>query len=245
VWLTGLLLESPDLSVNPPLALATDHRLPRRKLIEISLRKLMLLLDARLPIRYHVSSLADHLLVYHPASPTSWGNMVRICAAAGIGRPRSHLLDAHASDIMNHPNSDTREAQTMSSKIDAVVPREADVFGGTTAHTPVFKTLASRSCRYVIYYFLAASDTTVSVADLVTGVQTLAGSQSKHSAMTDGRQLESLLSEETLPQLERLGVVDYDARSATVRYYQQPFVEEYAEHAAHQELSSDFVHDSL
>lgn len=133
----------------------------------------------------------------------------------------------------------------MSSQIDAVVPPETDVFGGTTAHTPLFKTLASRSCRYVIYYFLAASDDAVSVPELVTGIQTLAGQQSERSAVIDSRPLKSLLIEDTIPRLERLDVVDYDARSATVRYHHQPFVEEYAEHAAYQELSADFVHDAL
>jgi hypothetical protein len=133
----------------------------------------------------------------------------------------------------------------MSSQIDAVVPCDTDVFGGTTEHTLVFKTLSSRSCRYVIYHFLAASNNAVSVTELVTGVQTLAGHQSRQSAVLDRRKLESLLVETTIPQLERLDVVDYDARSAVVRYHHQPFVEEYAEHAAHQELSSEFVQDAL
>ena len=55
MWLTGLLIKSPDLSVNPPLTLATDHRLTRRKPTEIPRRKIMLLLNARLPIRHHAS----------------------------------------------------------------------------------------------------------------------------------------------------------------------------------------------
>ena len=134
----------------------------------------------------------------------------------------------------------------MSNTIDIVVPCDTDVFGGTAAHTLLFKTLASRSCRYVIYHFLVtAESTSCSVEQLVTGIQTLAGHQSEQSSMIDGTKLKALLVEEAIPRLERLDVVDYDARSATVRYYRQPFVEEYAEHAAHQELSSDFVHDSL
>lgn len=133
----------------------------------------------------------------------------------------------------------------MSSNIDTVVPCDTDVFGWTAAHTSLFTTLASRSCRYVIYYFLAASDPTSSVEELVTGIQTLAGYESKQSAVVASNQLKSLLMEETLPRLEQLAVIDYDPRSAVVRYHQQPFVEEYAEHAAYQELSADFVQDAL
>lgn len=133
----------------------------------------------------------------------------------------------------------------MSSNIDAVVPCDTDVFGGTAAHTSLFTTLASRSCRYVIYYFLAASDSTSSVEQLVTGIQTLASHESKQSAVVESTQLKSLLMEESLPRLERLDVIEYDSRSALVRYHQQPFVEEYAEHAAYQELSADFVQDAL
>lgn len=62
----------------------------------------------------------------------------------------------------------------MSSNIESVVSAEMDVFGGTTDHTAVFKVLSSQSCRYLIYYFLAASDASVSIEDVVTGIQTLA-----------------------------------------------------------------------
>jgi hypothetical protein len=133
----------------------------------------------------------------------------------------------------------------MSSNIDAVVPCETDVFGGTTAHTSLFQTLASRSCRYVIYYFLATSDSTSSIEDVVAGIQTLASQESKQSAVVENNQLKSLLTEKAFPRLERLDVIEYDSRSESVRYHQQPFVEEYAEHAAYQELSADFVRDAL
>jgi hypothetical protein len=51
----SLSVEHSDPSVNPPLTLATDHRLPRRKPSEITRRKITLLLEARLSIRYHAS----------------------------------------------------------------------------------------------------------------------------------------------------------------------------------------------
>jgi hypothetical protein len=134
----------------------------------------------------------------------------------------------------------------MSSTIDIVVPCDSDVFGGTAAHTLLFKTLASRSCRYVIYHFLVTAESnSCSVEQLVTGIQTLAGHQSKQPSVIDSTKLKTLLIEEAIPRLERLDVVDYDARSAVVRYYYQPFIEEYAEHAAYQELSSDLVRDSV
>ncbi|WP_157078528.1 DUF7344 domain-containing protein [Halalkalicoccus paucihalophilus] len=104
----------------------------------------------------------------------------------------------------------------MSSNIDAVVPCDTDVFGGTTAHTAVFKTLASRSCRYVIYYFLATSASSSSVEDVAAGIQTLASQESKQSAVVESNQLKSLLIEESLPRLEGLDVIEYDSRSGSV-----------------------------
>ncbi|WP_162147997.1 DUF7344 domain-containing protein [Halalkalicoccus jeotgali] len=129
----------------------------------------------------------------------------------------------------------------MSSNIESVVPAERDVFGGTTAHTAVFKTLSFQSCRYTIYYFLATSDSSVSIEDLVTGIQTLAAHESKQPSLINDDNLKSLLVEKAIPQLEQLDVVEYDSRSGSVRYHQQPFIEEYAEHAAYQELALDFV----
>lgn len=134
----------------------------------------------------------------------------------------------------------------MSNPIDIVVPCDTDIFGGTAAHTLLFKTLASRSCRYIIYHFLVTADSnSCSVEELVTGIQTLARHQSKQSSVINSTKLKAFLLEEAIPHLERLDVIDYDVRSAEVRYYHQPFVEEYAEHAAYQELSSDLVRDSL
>lgn len=133
----------------------------------------------------------------------------------------------------------------MSSNIESVVPAETAVFGRTTAHTTVFKVLSLRSCRYIIYYFVATSESSVSIEDLVTGIQTLVGYESKQPSLVNGDALKTLLLERAIPRLEQLDAVEYDSRSESVRYHQQPFIEEYAEHAAYQELSSDFVQNSL
>ncbi|MDL5362611.1 hypothetical protein [Halalkalicoccus sp. NIPERK01] len=133
----------------------------------------------------------------------------------------------------------------MSSDIESVVSSERDVFGGATAHSAVFEALSSQSCRYIIYYFLAASDSSISIRELVTGIQTLAAHESKRPSLVGGAALKSLLIERAIPRLEQLDVVEYDPRSGSVRYHRQPFVEEYAEHAAYQELASDFVEESL
>ncbi|KYH23751.1 hypothetical protein HAPAU_38300 [Halalkalicoccus paucihalophilus] len=134
----------------------------------------------------------------------------------------------------------------MSSKSNQLSPPpEQDVFGGTTAHTAVFKTLSFQSCRYLIYYFLVASDSSVPIEDVVTGIQTLAAHESKQPSVVDDECLKSLLIERAIPQLEQLDVVEYDSRNGSVRYHRRPFIEEYAEHAAYQELSSDFVQESL
>lgn len=133
----------------------------------------------------------------------------------------------------------------MSNNIESIVPAEMTVFGRTTAHTAVFKVLSLQSCRYIIYYFLVASESSVPIEDLVTGIQTLVSHNSEQPTLVNGDNLKALLTERAIPQLEQLDVVEYDSRSGSVRYYQRPFIEEYAEHAAYQELASDFVQDSL
>ncbi|WP_331232640.1 DUF7344 domain-containing protein [Natronorarus salvus] len=142
---------------------------------------------------------------------------------------------------MNTDSSDEKwmqgDRETIS-HVDTIVEAEDAVFGGVSDHTLAFGALASRSCRYTIYYFLSTSESSASLSKLVTGIQTLAGQQSERQVRADDETLETLLLEKIIPQLERLGVIEYDARSETVRYYRRPFIEEYAEHAAFQELST-------
>jgi hypothetical protein len=86
---------------------------------------------------------------------------------------------------------------------------------------------------------------TSAAEDLVTEIQTLVTHEGEPSSLVDGIMLESLLIGSAIPQLEQFDVVEYDSRSGSVRYHQQPLIEEYAEHAASQELSADFVQESL
>jgi hypothetical protein len=52
-------------------------------------------------------------------------------------------------------------------------------------------------------------------------------------AETDQARIE--LHHRHLPKLERAGLIEYDARSNTVRYHGQPSLEKWAEHAAYLE----------
>jgi hypothetical protein len=109
------------------------------------------------------------------------------------------------------------------------------VSGEVSDHTALFGALALRSCRFVLYHFLVAPEPSASVEELVDGVRTVANRAEDRSPVRDDR-LEALLREQSIPRLRRLGVVEYDQRSDVVRYRRRPFVEEYVEHAAFQEL---------
>ncbi len=125
--------------------------------------------------------------------------------------------------------------RTEERRIDEGIGEEEAVFGGVSDHTALFGALALRSCRFVLYQFLGASESSASVDELVDGVRALAVQADERSLVGDER-LETLLRERSIPRLRRLGVVEYDPRSDVVRYHRRPFVEEYVEHAAFQEL---------
>lgn len=133
----------------------------------------------------------------------------------------------------------------MSDVIDTIGSSENDVFGGTAGHTQLFTLLASQSCRYLIYYFSVVSTPDALLEDLVTGIQTLAAQKSDSPVLVNDHQLRALLVQTTIPKLERCDILEYDSQSTVVHYHRQPFVEEYAEHAAYQELTTDFVTSQL
>ena len=133
----------------------------------------------------------------------------------------------------------------MTDYIDTVQPTEAEVFGGVPYHSKLFRVLSSQSCRYTIYYFLASEEPSSAIGDLLSGVQCILGYGSRRTCLVDDDRLASLLATTTLPALSEIDVVEFDPRTQTVRYCVQPTVEEFAEHAAYQELSESFVRDHL
>lgn len=120
-----------------------------------------------------------------------------------------------------------------------------------TAHpTPsldlIFDLLSNRRRRYALYYLHEQPDGVASVDEIADGVVELQFAES--SPATDGRadadtdfdrqrrQIRTELQHTHLPKLADAGVLEHDQRSETVRYWTQPSLAEWLEHARHKEL---------
>ncbi|WP_121822014.1 DUF7344 domain-containing protein [Halostella salina] len=98
----------------------------------------------------------------------------------------------------------------------------------------VFSLLSNRRRRYAIYCLLDTETETIEYGALAEQV----AAWEENGDPTEA-QLESVradLYHSHLPRLDAENVADFDPRSGVVRFRGQPTVEEYAEHAAHQEL---------
>ncbi|WP_202614413.1 DUF7344 domain-containing protein [Halostella litorea] len=109
--------------------------------------------------------------------------------------------------------------------------------GGTTPPSldTVFDLLSDRRRRYALYHLVEAGPTTVEYTSLAERVADWEADGDEASA----DRVETVAADlyhSHLPKLDAENVVDFDPRSGVVRYRGQPTVEEYAEHAAHQEL---------
>lgn len=71
--------------------------------------------------------------------------------------------------------------------------------------------LTNQHCRFVIAYFRNASEDHASVDDVAAAL-----ARRDHA---DETQIAIRLHHVTLPKLDDIGLVDYDARTKTVRYY--------------------------
>ncbi|WP_425498516.1 DUF7344 domain-containing protein [Haloprofundus halobius] len=71
--------------------------------------------------------------------------------------------------------------------------------------------LANHRCRSVITYFRNASEDHVTVGDVAAAL-----ARRDH---TDETQIATRLHHVALPKLDTVGLVDYDARTKTVRYH--------------------------
>jgi hypothetical protein len=106
---------------------------------------------------------------------------------------------------------------------------------GRAVTTPSFDTLfdllAERRRRYALYALTGTEDG-------LAEVETLADEVAMWEARADDeklteefrRDIADELREIHLPQLADAEIVEYDARSDTVRYWRQPTLEEYLEH---------------
>lgn len=96
----------------------------------------------------------------------------------------------------------------------------------------VFDALADWRRREVCQFFKEGDVSTATVDELA---MLLAGCEPTGLHGPDGRTHEEFATELTethLPRLDAAGVVDYDDRSDTVRYWGQPTVEKWLEHVA-------------
>ncbi|MFC7138679.1 hypothetical protein ACFQMA_02365 [Halosimplex aquaticum] len=94
----------------------------------------------------------------------------------------------------------------------------------------VFDALADWRRREVCQFFRETDVSTATVDELA---MLLAACEPAGLGETDGRTHEEFATELTethLPRLDAAGVVDYDDRSDTVRYWGQPTVEKWLEH---------------
>ncbi|APX95224.1 DUF7344 domain-containing protein [Natronorubrum daqingense] len=77
--------------------------------------------------------------------------------------------------------------------------------------------LANHRCRRILWYFRESSTTVASVDDLVRALSDYTSE--------DESQLVVQLHHSALPRLDELGVLEYDSRSRTVRYWGNSAVE--------------------
>lgn len=97
----------------------------------------------------------------------------------------------------------------------------------------VFTLLANQRRRYVLYYLFTRSEGVATIDELANAISTL----ERRSAEAQ-TQVRTSLHHAHLPKLEEAGVIEYDLRSETIRYWGQPAVEEWLEHAYYTEVPS-------
>ncbi|PCR90997.1 DUF7344 domain-containing protein [Natrinema ejinorense] len=125
---------------------------------------------------------------------------------------------------------------------------------GTPSLDLVFDLLSNRRRRYVLYALADQSDGVATIERLTEAViafeRTAAdddvGAEPNANPEFDGTH-DSVSSDEQmavrmelqhahLPKLENAGILEHDRRSETVRYWGQPSVEEWLEHARYKEI---------
>ncbi|WP_331233305.1 DUF7344 domain-containing protein [Natronorarus salvus] len=106
------------------------------------------------------------------------------------------------------------------------------------SHGTVFRVLSNQHARYVLYHFIRNDDPVEDADALCASVRSIEA-RCEPDADPSGAGDRRRLVEEWLPPLVEVGAIEYDGRSGTVRYWRQPTLEEYAAHAAYQELGRE------
>ncbi|WP_049926930.1 DUF7344 domain-containing protein [Halopiger goleimassiliensis] len=104
----------------------------------------------------------------------------------------------------------------------------------------VFDLLSNPRRRYALYLLSDRTDGVATVGEITDHIATLecGDDPAADEPPTDlSREIRIELQHVHLPKLEDAGILEIDQRSDTVRYWSQPSLEEWLEHAYHKELS--------
>ncbi|WP_408958472.1 hypothetical protein [Natrinema sp. 74] len=115
----------------------------------------------------------------------------------------------------------------------------------------VFELLSNSRRRYALYYLNEQSDGVASIENLTENVlalertadtteaneTTTLGSDGDRDPAERESEVQTELQHIHLPKLEDAGLLEHDRRSETVRYWSQPSLEEWLEHAYHKEIA--------
>ncbi|ELZ02856.1 DUF7344 domain-containing protein [Natrialba asiatica] len=105
----------------------------------------------------------------------------------------------------------------------------------------VFDLLSNRRRRYALYTLYEQSDGVATIDELTDRVCTFDRQFTPSETTTAGdfqRAVRTELLHVHLPKLADAGVLEQDQRTETVRYWSQPTLEEWLEHAYHKEQRS-------
>ncbi|MEY7848095.1 hypothetical protein AB7C87_02685 [Natrarchaeobius sp. A-rgal3] len=105
----------------------------------------------------------------------------------------------------------------------------------------VFDLLSNRRRRYVLYFLYDQPDGVATLDDVTDNVVALESRAEDPESMSEideqKLQVRTELQHVHVPKLEDSGILEHDRRSETVRYWTQPTLEEWLEHAYHKEFA--------
>ncbi len=100
----------------------------------------------------------------------------------------------------------------------------------------IFELLSDQRRRYVLYYLTEQPDGVATVDEVTDVVATRRAEKRDQEPETVRDQIRTSLQHVHLPKLEAAGLLEHDRRSETVRYWSQPSLEEWVEHAQYKEF---------
>ncbi|MFA9417607.1 hypothetical protein [Natrinema sp. HArc-T2] len=104
----------------------------------------------------------------------------------------------------------------------------------------VFDLLSNSRRRYALYYLNDQPDgvaTLEALTENVIGFEQQTGARDGEHTTDRHASVQMELTHTHLPKLEDAGILEHDQRSETVRYWRQPSLEEWLEHAYHKEIT--------